>query len=723
MQSRETVDIHLSKYLASLKRHKWLGLGIFAATVAASVLMTTLVKPSYVAEGKLIFKVPPRIVGANLLGGTDNDGNLKSVVSSQNPINTEIEVIFSPAILQKVLDDLQLTDDQGELLKTEDLQRSLSLRIIGGTDVLSLTYQSKDPEAAAAVVNKLMNVYIQNDILTSRSEAKETRQFIAKELPQNEAAVRKAELALREFKEKNKVVNLSQESNSAIELMTNLDSQIANVRSDLDQVIAQRNALSNQVALNEEQALNVILLSQSPAVQGIMAQLQEIERELATEGSRFQNENPSIILLEEQKTNLDSLLQAQIEQTIGSQISVSQGLLQIGELKQNLIRDFLEAEVQRLSLAKKLDSLYGSRKIYENRIEIIPQLKEKENQLEQAVELAQFTYQALLKQFQELQLSANKNTAIARIIVHALVPEKSSSGAKLFIVIIGFLLGIFLSITTILLLEMRDRSLKTIQEVREIFGYTLLGIIPLVGKKARPHNRDVESKIPEIPVRDTPHSLTSEMYRMIQANLRFLSSDKVLKTIVVTSAVPQEGKSTVSANLAAAIAQLGRRVLLIDADMRVPSQHHIWQLTNAAGLSEVLVGEAEFKTAACKVMDDLDILTAGVRPPNPLALLDSKRMASLINNFSAEYDFVILDAPPMLIAADALTVSQMTDGIILVARTGVIDSSSAHAAQEMLERSGHNVLGLLVNGVSEKNESIINPYHAKEYVHVEELAK
>lgn len=132
-------------------------------------------------------------------------------------------------------------------------------------------------------------------------------------------------------------------------------------------------------------------------------------------------------------------------------------------------------------------------------------------------------------------------------------------------------------------------------------------------------------------------------------------------------------------------------------------------------MSEVLVGEAEFKTAASNVIENLDVLTAGVRPPNPLALLDSKRMATLIQEFSNQYDFVIIDAPPLLLAADAVTLSHMTDGILLVARPGVIDSNSANNAKELLQRSGQNVLGLLVNGINEKNESSNDFYHAKEY--------
>ncbi|MFB8787485.1 MAG: CpsD/CapB family tyrosine-protein kinase [Potamolinea sp.] len=201
---------------------------------------------------------------------------------------------------------------------------------------------------------------------------------------------------------------------------------------------------------------------------------------------------------------------------------------------------------------------------------------------------------------------------------------------------------------------------------------------------------------------------------MLQANLKFISSDKQLKTIVVTSSVPKEGKSEVSANLAVAMAQVGRRVLLIDADMRHPSQHHLWELTNSVGLSNVLVGEAEFNTAVKEVMPKLDVLTAGVIPPNPVALLDSKRMASLIENFSKNYDCVIIDTPPLAGIADAPILGKMSDGILLVVRPKVVDSVSANAAKEFLARSGQNVLGLVANGVIIKNEPDSYFYYTKE---------
>ncbi|MEH1778897.1 polysaccharide biosynthesis tyrosine autokinase [Nostoc sp.] len=729
MESRESIDLDLNHYLLILKRWWLPGTAIFVATVMLSAVAIQFMKPSYEAEGKLLFKIPSfKVAGTNLSPGTSeggDSGDLKPLVATQNPISSQIEVISSPTLLQRTIDKLKLKDNKGEPLQIKGLQKSLTLKIVGGTDVLRISYSSRDPEEAAAVVNTIMNLYLENDILTNRSEAGATRQFMAKQLPKTQAAVNNAEVALRIFKQKHHIADLTEETRSAVATIGNLDNEMNTVKAQLDEVNAQTNELRQKVELNSQEAMAVSAISQSPAVQGVLTQLQETERQLAIERSRFLDDNPVVVNLEAKKASLKSLLQQQIGQTVGHQTQVPQGQLQIGELRQSLIQNFVQSEIQRLGLTQRLYSLYNSRSSYEQRMKIIPQLAQNQRELERKVEVADSTYQTLLKKVQELQLVENTNTANSRIIAQALVPEDPVLTKKIIVLVLGVMFGLFFATTTVLFLAMRDRSLKTLKEVRDVFRYTLLGIIPLSVKKIRSRYSNAESTAQKIAVRDTPHSLTSEMYRMIQANLKFLSSDKVLKTIVVTSAVPKEGKSTVSANLAAAIAQLGRQVLLVDADMRIPSQHHLWQLTNAVGLSEVLVGQAEFDIAVSKVMDNLDVLTAGVRPPNPLALLDSKRMASLIENFSSQYnyDFVIIDAPPLLLAADALTLSQMTDGILLVARPGVIDSNSAAAAQEMLEKSSHNVLGLVVNGIIDKNESSSYFNHAKEYFTDQDLRR
>ncbi|NJO09856.1 MAG: CpsD/CapB family tyrosine-protein kinase [Leptolyngbyaceae cyanobacterium SL_1_1] len=183
-----------------------------------------------------------------------------------------------------------------------------------------------------------------------------------------------------------------------------------------------------------------------------------------------------------------------------------------------------------------------------------------------------------------------------------------------------------------------------------------------------------------------------------------MSSDKKNRAIAITSSIPQEGKSEVSANLAATLAQNGSRVLLVDADMRSPSQHHLWGLVNAVGLSHVLVGEGTLAQGIQAISNNLFVLTAGIVPPNPLALIDSERMKTLIQGFLREYDYVVFDTPPLAGIADAAVLGTAVDGVLLLARTRFVDSASAIAAKSLLARSGANVLGLVANGVDTKDE-------------------
>jgi capsular exopolysaccharide synthesis family protein len=177
-----------------------------------------------------------------------------------------------------------------------------------------------------------------------------------------------------------------------------------------------------------------------------------------------------------------------------------------------------------------------------------------------------------------------------------------------------------------------------------------------------------------------------------------------VKTIAISSAVAREGKSEVTANLAASIAQAGKRVLLIDADMRNPSQHHLWGLVNTIGLSNVVVDQDELAQAIRPINSHLSVLTAGVMPPNPLAIIDSEAMTAFLDRVSRDYDYVLFDTPPLAGTADASVLGKMADGVLVVVRPGVTDSASATAAKSVLARSESNVLGLVANGVNTRFE-------------------
>jgi capsular exopolysaccharide synthesis family protein len=713
--TQHSEELDFQKYWLVLRRRWFPATAVFGIVVGLATLAAFLQRPIYEAEGKLLFKTDR----SSSLTGLKNDiGEVVSIGEKSNPLSTEVEIILSTPILQQVLNELGLRDEKGKPLDPKSILRSKKLKVnpVTGTDVLAVTYKDNEPKIATEAVNKIMEVYLKNNILANRAKATAAREFITQQLPSIEDTVRQADAALRKFKEENRVVALKEEASKAVETLSDLDKEIGQLQAQLANVTAQSASFRNQLGLSREEAVAVTSLSQSPGVQEVMTELQKVQTELAAERRRFLETAPSIVTLKRKEAELNALLQERVAQVLGSQQNVAVKNLQIGLLKQNLTGDFVQSEVQRSGLARQLDDLYKTRAAYKNRSNILPQLEQTERELERRIQASQTTYETLLNKLQEARVAENQTVGNARIISTAVVPKKPSGPSKKKYLAAGILGGTLLGIATAFLLDLIDKSVKTVKEARELFGYTLLGVIPSFGKskKTRRPVGDLEGIVSRIVARDIPRSPIAQAYQMLQANLRFLSSDKPLKAIVVTSSVPQEGKSEVSANLAAAMAQVGRRVLLVDADMRHPSQHHLWELTNSVGLSNILVGEAEFNTSIKKVMPGLDVLTSGVIPPNPVALLDSKRMASLMQTFLKNYDFVIVDTPPLAGIADAPILGKMTDGILLVVRPGVVDAISAKAAKEFLERSGQNVLGLVANGVIIKNEPDSYFYYTNE---------
>lgn len=708
----EFIDADIHKLWLILKR-RWLpAAGVFSCAVGLSVVAAFMPEPAYQAEGKLLLKRINETSAATGLGS--QIGELDTLAQQTNPLKTEAAVLSSIPLAQQTITALNLKDADGETLLPESFLKKQKIKQIAATDVLEISYKSNDAQEAAAVVNKLMSLYVENNVLGNRAAAVEASKFITKQLPKTEARVRQAEAQLRNFKEQNQIVSLDEEVKSAVGLIEQLESQINSTQAALANANARYATLHKQVGMSADRAVATNSLNQSAGIQKVLQEYQQVEDQLATELTRLQEDHPTIVNLKLRQAALKALLQQRVANN--NYLLQGQGAdLQIGESKQKLNEELVQSEAERLGLAKQLALLSSTQQTYKQRANVFPKLEQTQRELERQLQASQSTYQSLLQKLQELKVAENQNTGNASIIEPALVPDKSSIKLPVMILGLGIILSALLSGATIVILEVRDTSVKTLKEAQELFDYTFLGTIPLLGKKANSRAKDTESTVPELPVRDMPRSPLSEAYRMLQANLKFLSSDKPLRVVVVTSSVPKEGKSTVSANLATAMAQLGYRVLLVDADMRRPVQHHIWKLNNITGLSDVIVGQAEFKASVRTAMKNLDVLTAGAIPPNPIALLNSQRMAGLIEHFSATYDFVIVDAPPVLVSADAVTLGKMTDGILLVARPGVLDSKAAKAACDSLERSDQNVLGLVANGVIVENESDSYFYFAKEY--------
>lgn len=712
MESRESVDLDLQKFWYIIKR-RWLPAAfILTISVGAAAILGSVKKPVFEAQGKLLIKKINQTSALTGLGG--EIGQLEGLDIKSSPINTEIEVISSKPLLIQTINSLNLKDDEGVPLEPKDLGKLIQLRAIPATDVLAISYEGKSPKEAAAVVNKLMTLYMENNIQTNRAAAVAAGDFIAKQLPETENIVNQAEKALRSFQQKHNVISLEEESRSAVAIQKDLETEITQTKVALAGVTARSQSLQQKVGMNFQDAIDTDSLKSSTGVQQVLNNLQKVENDLALAQTRFYPTHPTVQSLISQRNALQNLLNSRVAQ-VSNNINLNSKNLQIGEVTQKLTEDLTKSEVEAVALKNRLDSLLNALTAHQKRINILPALEQEEKKYERQLETARTTHENLLQKLQEVRVTENQNIGNARIIEPAFVTRKSTKSTKIMFVILGGAFGTILATAMVVLLELKDRSIKTLKEIRKQFDYTLLSTIPSLKKKSYLNLKETDTNsLPEIPVRDNPDLPIADAYRMLQANLKFISSDKSLQVIVVTSSVAKEGKSTVSANLAAAMAQLGKRVLLVDADMQNPIQHNLWGVNNAKGLSDIIVGQVEFEAVVSAGMLSLDVLSAGAITPNPLFLLDSRKMETLIEEFKNTYDFVIIDAPSLMMRADALALGKMADGVLLVARPGVLTSSDANAAKEALARSAQNVLGVVVNGLIPENESESHFYYGKD---------
>jgi len=722
IKSSEDLNIDFQQYWFAFKR-RWLSASVIAGSVFSLGCMGIILlsKTYYSAEGKILVKPDESATLTGLL--TDKKNQLTPLTLQGNPLKTETEIILSKPVIDRVINSPIILNENNKPISENDIQKNLQVEEIKGTDILEISYKSSNPKVAAFVVNEMMKAYIENNKSVNRAEALAAKKFIGKQLPETQESVRQAENALRKFKETNQLVAIDDEAKLSLETVEKLKSQIAEVEAKFAEVNAKYGVLINQLGMDSQQAILAAKLSQSQAVQTTLTDIQTTEKELGVARIRFQDNNPTILNLEDKVISLKAQLQRHIRQEIGNNQGISQQYLQAGELELGLISLLINLQVEQVGLSNQISSLKNNLSQYQSRINSLPKLKEEEREIQRRLEAAQATYETLLTKLKEIEAVGNQNIVNARIIEEALVPKKPSLDTKIILfLLINSVSSLVIFIISIAIFEKLDSSVKNVKNIQKILPYSLLATFPNFQTKQNSREPDLDAKKIEIPVLDNPTSPTSEVYRMLQANLDFIDSTQKSNVIVISSSVPQEGKSTIAANLAAVFAESKKQVLLIDADVRNPSQHHAWELTNELGLSNAIVGQANLSTAIKIIQPNLHILTSGVTPPNPVTLLKSQAMINLIEQASENYDYVVIDAPPILMAADALILGKLANGILMVSRPGIVDANNLVKTKDLLEKSGQNVLGLVINGVILKNESD-SYFHFTEYYAPENIKK
>ena len=312
-------------------------------------------------------------------------------------------------------------------------------------------------------------------------------------------------------------------------------------------------------------------------------------------------------------------------------------------------------------------------------------------------------YESLMQQTKETGIAGERRATNVRVVDAAEVPSNPISPNVRADMTFSFVAGLVLAIGLSFGFEYLDNRIKTPQELKANIGIPFLGMVPtLASDKDRP-NPLLDNGVPQN---------FAEAMKSVRTNVLFSTADEGMRSLVITSAGPGEGKSLVSSNLAMALAQAGQRVLLIDADMRRPRVHEIFGGQQEPGLSNVLAGNAKTSEAIRKTnTSGLWIMPAGHIPPNPAELLGSRRYTEFIGSLNVHFDWVVLDTPPVMVVADSSIVANQSSGVVFVVRADHTSRHAVRAAVEQLESANAHLLGSVLNGV----DLVRNPYYYSAY--------
>ncbi|WP_236619096.1 polysaccharide biosynthesis tyrosine autokinase [Acaryochloris sp. CCMEE 5410] len=660
-----------------------------------------LYQPLYVAEGQLRFTKVNPISKLTTLG--TEIGNLDPLDLEGRPLETESAVIQSTPLLQTTLNKLSTQEEIDYPLDLKGFRQNFVIADVKGTDILRITYKSINSEHAAAAVNLLMEVYLENHLQDNRNSIETASKFISERIPQSEKTVQNAERALRQFKQKNQIVDLSNREQDAEAKIAELQGKISDAQAQIAQLQTEANVLSNQLGMTPQQAMAAVSLSQSAEIRDVLTQLQQTESQLALQTNQLTATHPTVLGLARDVNKLKALFQQRAQKILGTEVAAPEPL--IGSLQEELTADLVKLEAQRQGLVSQVIAHSKTLESYKQQLNIFPGLAEKQRELERKLEAAQSTYALLLQKQQEILAEANQKVGNARVLVPAQIPKSPVTPSQADYLATG-LLGVLAFFSTAYILETLDKSIRTVEDAVHQFEYPLLGVIPAFGNSNHSlfYDGGLQQLAPKLFLRDFPDSPVSNAFRMLQVSLKSIQTGRHCQTLVVTSTSPQEGKSTVVANLAMALAQAGNYVLVVDGNLRNPFQDRMWDVSNEFGLSNVLFGQADLKSATQSVTAHVDVMTAGNLHANAMGILESKHMTVMLNAAKSTYHYVLIDAPSLNSAADVSILGGRADGIVIVVKPGIANLPNIAAAKELLMRSGQQVKGLIINGALSQDQ-------------------
>lgn len=617
---------------------------------------------------------------------------------------TQYRVIQSTIVGQRAAEKLGLQYDpdySGVMGANHDLAAlgravaaQLAVKPLKDSRLATITVTDRKPQRAALIANTIADTYIEYNLDYKLEGARTAMAWLAEQEADLKRQLEESELKLYQFKKDRNLLAVSLDDKQSM-----LSSNLASVNSKLTDLRIQRLALESKRRMIETARENITdketlpELRDNNTIRQLRDQFVGYSKEFAELSTKYGPEHPRIKAVHDQ---MDVVQKAYVKE-IDAALSTFEKVYQETVDNEKALKALMAQQQNEAIEVSKVEVEYRP--------------------LQRAAQQNDKMYSVISTRQKEIDITGPMKTNNVRVLERAIVPGTPIRPKPVQNLFMGLMLGLGTGIALAFAIEALDNTLKTQADVEQFLGVPVLGLVPVIGNSGEPAdalNDNMRQR--DLGVFLDPKSVAAECCRSIRTNILFMSPDRPIRTMVVTSPSPQEGKTTTAINLGVTMAEAGGRVLIIDTDMRRPRLHRSFGVGNQYGISTVIVGKATLEEAIKHTdVPNLDVLTCGPVPPNPSELLHTDRFAVVLADCAKLYDRVILDSPPTSAVTDPAVLGNLADGVVMIIKAGETTRDSAIHARRQLMSAKARLVGVVVNAIDFSNPAYGYEYYYRNY--------
>lgn len=769
MQSLDKDQTYMYTAVNVLLRRIWYVLLSVLTVLAPVIYYNQTASPTYEASTTLIFEEPRATIATSTSDEFYRSGSILNQIQEIKSRSVAREVVQS--LPKKVLDKIPLPESIPEDFNkmsyyAAKIRKNIDAMPVAESDVIKVTGQAGDPFSAMKITNTVADVVMERNLRLRRQEVSGVRALIEEQLTNYKEMLNEAEIKLKAFKQRNQVTSLDQEVQELLRRVTSLDVHYKETTASRKKTQERLNVLNQMITEQRAEMGPSIADITAPYVQRLKADLMQVRSEYTTLQLQGYSENHDKMI--ELREDMERLRNNISEEAI--KIAETNNIIDPLSHMEELFREKFKLELDLETLKTQERSLLNSVQQYDRNLRALPNKEFALARLTRERDVRNNIYMMLSQKREEARITEAEKIGNLRIIDRAELPKGPITPRVKLNLFVGLILGLTVGIGLAFFMESLDTTIKTPEEVEKKIGLPVVGSIPKIratGLKARAvdSNSDINVQIGDssshglrLITYGMPSAPASEAYRSLRTNLQFADLPTPLRTLLITSSGPREGKSTTVANLAVTTAQMGISTLLIDADLRKPMVHRFFNVPREPGLADILtsyfsirheiyddsgngrpgsekesdedgksfngksavvdhhaasVATAVKKSSVLELsateaiqptqINNLHLLGSGALPPNPSEILASETMKDLLSLLKKKYEFIVIDSPPAVAVTDAAVLGLVVDGVALVIESGRNDREIVLKAKNLLERVGINMVGVILNNVMEKN--------------------